>query len=134
MAVAIGPMRANFGGTADVQLDNSARSGRIIGRGNDRTSRSNLDGALEFKLTSATDLASQLDLDIVYRLRGPLAQFGRPAIVEEIADRLLATTARNIEAKATGQSVDAAAEKPLGLFSLLWAGIVGLMKGLTARR
>ena len=134
MSVAIGPMRANFGGSADVQLDDAAKSGRIVGRGNDRTSRSNLDGALEFKLTSDSNARSQLDLDIVYRLRGPLAQFGRPAIVEEIADRLLQTTARNLEAKATGQAAAAASDKPIGLLSLIWAAIVGLFKGATTRK
>ena len=133
MSVTIGPMRARFGGLADVQMDGAAKSGRIVGRGNDRSSRSNLDGALQFKLTPETATSSLLDLDIVYRLRGPLAQFGRPAIVEEIADRLLHTTARNIEAKATGQA-PVASEKPLGLVALIWAGIVGLFKGMTSRK
>ena len=50
MTVAIGPMRPAFNGIADVHHDAAAQSGRVIGRGSDRVSRSSLDGEMTFKL------------------------------------------------------------------------------------
>ena len=134
MTVAIGPMRAAFNGIADVHHDAAAQSGRVIGRGSDRVSRSSLDGEMTFKLHGAESGKSELELDILYQLKGPLAQFGRPAVVAEVADRLLADTARNIAAKATGAELAPAAQKPIGGFGLVWAALVGFVKGLFGRR
>lgn len=134
MLVAIGPMRAAFNGIADVTHDAQAQSGRVIGRGSDRVSRSSLDGEMAFKLHAATAETSELELDILYQLKGPLAQFGRPAVVAEVADRILADTARNITAQATGDDLAPTAQKPIGGFGLVFAAVVGFFKGLFARR
>lgn len=134
MIVAIGPMRAAFNGIADVHHDMAAQSGRVIGRGSDRINRSSLDGEMTFALHDAGPDKSEVALDIFYQLKGPLAQFGRPAIVAEVADRLLAETARNIAAKATGTEPAPAAQKPIGGFGLIWAALVGLFKGLFGKK
>ncbi len=134
MIVAIGPMRAAFNGIADVHYEAAVHSGRVIGRGSDRVSRSALDGEMTFTLHSAGREQSELELDILYQLKGPLAQFGRPAIVAEVADRLLADTASNITAKATGATLAPAAQKPVGGLGLIWAAFVGLFKGLFGKR
>ncbi len=133
VAVTIGPMRANFDGVASVHLNDVARSGRVIGRGKDRLSRSMLEGALDFKLDRTESGALQLMLDIVYKLQGPLAQFGRPEIVEEIADRLLAETASALVAKANGTEALYASRKALGGFSLILTAIKGLLKKFLRR-
>ncbi len=133
MSVSLGPMQPKFGGVGRVAFDDSKRSGRIIGRGNDRLSRSQLDGELNFTLAESTPQSSLVNLDIVYQLKGPLAQFGRPAVVEEVADRLLAQIAENIGVKARGGEPDAQAAKAVGGFGLLWAAVVGLWKGLFGR-
>lgn len=104
-AVALGPMRASFAGTAKVTLDQATRQGTVAGSGRDRLSRSSLDGVLSFALTEEGEAASRLKLSMRYRLKGPLAQFGRPALVAEIADRILADVAANIAAQASGQTV-----------------------------
>lgn len=134
MTVAIGPMRAAFRGIADVAHDDAARSGRVIGRGGDRISRSSLDGEMTFKLHDAGAGTSELELDMLYQLKGPLAQFGRPAIVAEVADRLLAETTRAIAAQATGTEQAPAVAKPIGGLGLLWAALNGLVKSLFGRR
>ncbi len=134
MIVAIGPMRAAFNGIADVYHDTATRSGRVIGRGSDRVSRSSLDGEMTFALHDAGPERSEVALEILYQLKGPLAQFGRPAIVAEVADRLLADIARNIAAKATGATLAPAAQMPVGGLGLIWAALVGLIKGLFGKR
>lgn len=135
MTVAIGPMRATFKGVADVHIDDAEKSGRVIGRGGDGLSRSSLDGEMKFKLetSSSSPQRSDLVLDILYKLKGPLAQFGRPAIVAEVADRLLAQTARNIEALARGEKPESHKRAPVSGLSLIWASLVGFFKGLSGR-
>lgn len=134
VGVAIGPMQASFAGVADVQIDDASRIGRVIGRGQDRLSRSNVDGEMTFALKEINASQSQLNIEMLYQLKGPLAQFGRPAIVSEIADRLLQETATNITAKASGAAPTATAARPIGGLGLLWTALVGLMKGLFGRR
>ena len=133
MTVALGPMRANFDGVADVTFDTTTRSGRLIGRGGDRLTRSNVDGEMTFRLHEIDANQSELELNIDYLLKGPLAQFGRPAIVGEVADRILADTASNIAARATGTEPITAQQTPAGGLTLMWSALMGLFKGLFRR-
>ncbi len=134
MVVAVGPMEANFAGAAKFSFGSADRTGRVIGRGRDRLSRSSLDGILEFKLHEATSESCVLQLDCLYDLKGPLAQFGRPAVVAEVADRLLRDIAGNLAIKAKGGALDPSTQKPLRGTSLMWSAIVGFFKGLFGRR
>lgn len=133
MSVSLGPMQPKFGGVGRVEFLDGEWSGRIVGRGNDRLSRSQLDGELNFSLVESGSESSRVDLDIVYQLKGPLAQFGRPAVVEEVADRLLTQIAENIGVRARGGEPDVQAVQAVGGFGLLWAAFVGFWKGLFRR-
>ncbi|SMF37198.1 carbon-monoxide dehydrogenase small subunit [Tistlia consotensis] len=131
--VAVGPMRAAFQGTARVSLDAAARRGRVRGQGRDGLSRSGLEGALDFALEPLPDGGSRIDLAMVYRLKGPLAQFGRPALVEAIADRLLAEVGAALTARATGAEAAPAAPRPLRGLPLLGAAAIALIKRVLRR-
>lgn len=133
MTVALGPMRANFDGIANIMFDADTHSGRLVGRGGDRLTRSNVDGEMSFRLHSAGANQSELELDIQYLLKGPLAQFGRPAIVAEVADRILADTASNIASKAIGHEPAISHQRPAGGLTLLWSAVVGMIKGIFRR-
>ncbi|MFO7481409.1 xanthine dehydrogenase family Fe-S subunit [Oceanibaculum nanhaiense] len=125
--VALGPMRASFAGSARVKLDAAAQTGTVAGSGRDRLSRSSLDGVLNFALKAEGETASRLSLAMRYRLKGPLAQFGRPALVAEIADRILADVAANIAARASGQAAPAKPQALNGL-ALLVAALKRLLR------
>ncbi|EKE78889.1 MULTISPECIES: xanthine dehydrogenase family Fe-S subunit [Oceanibaculum] len=125
--VALGPMRASFAGTAKVTLDAAAQAGTVAGSGRDRLSRSSLDGVLRFALTAEGEAAARLKLSMRYRLKGPLAQFGRPALVAEIADRILSEVAANIAARASGQAAPEES-KPLNGLALLVAAVKRLLR------
>ncbi|MBU0725467.1 MAG: SRPBCC family protein [Alphaproteobacteria bacterium] len=125
--IAIGPMRATFRGTAQVTLDESTQQGRVVGSGRDGLSRSSLDGALDFALEALPDGRSRLDLTMLYTLKGPLAQFGRPALVAEIADRILADAAAALAARAVGAAPPAPA-KPLDGLALLGTSLKAMLK------
>jgi carbon-monoxide dehydrogenase small subunit len=115
--VAIGPMRASFGGNAQVAYDETQRSGLVRGSGGDRSSRSAAAGEVRFSVHPAPDGRARLDAEILYRLSGPLAQFGRGAIVASIVDQLLAQFTRNIATMAQGHAIVAKPPSGIRLFA-----------------
>ena len=63
--VAIGPMRASFGGNAQVTYDETTRSGLVRGSGGDRSSRSAASGEVRFAVHTAPDGQARLDAEIL---------------------------------------------------------------------
>lgn len=122
--VAIGPMRARFAGKARVVFDDGARSGVVRGGGGDEFSRSRAEGLIRFGAASSGQAGARLSLDMTYKLSGPLAQFGRPALVEGIVDQLLEKFAANLARASAGETI--AAPASLGAIGLL----VGLLRRL----
>jgi aerobic-type carbon monoxide dehydrogenase small subunit (CoxS/CutS family)/carbon monoxide dehydrogenase subunit G len=106
LAVAIGPMRATVGGRARIAYDDVARSGTLTGGAGDQATRSEAVGALTFRLLEASAESCAVHAEIRYRLTGPLAQAGRPAIVAGVADLMLQRFSANIVATAAGQEAD----------------------------
>lgn len=128
--VMVGPMRAQFIGTARIDYRPDDKAGMLVGKGRDGLSRSTLEGRLDFKLVPA-EAGTDLKLDMRYRLNGPLSQFGRPALVEEIANSLLQDIAAALEARITGRHgavQGAQAPRPIGGFRLLFLAFGGLIK------
>jgi aerobic carbon-monoxide dehydrogenase small subunit len=103
--VGIGPMRARFRGTAWVTFNSADHAGWVRGAGGDGVSRSRADGVVRFAARPIAADRSQLDLEIVYKLNGPLAQFGRPALVANVVDVLLGDLATNLVATASGATL-----------------------------
>jgi carbon-monoxide dehydrogenase small subunit len=130
--VAIGPMRARFRGTARVVFDLEARTGQVGGVGGDAVSRSQANGVIHFAAKPTTTDASRLDLDITYKLAGPLAQFGRPVVVANVVDRLLGDFAKNLAQAAAGGTVTASA--PIGGIRLLFGTLFGIVHRIFSRK
>ncbi|TFF27099.1 2Fe-2S iron-sulfur cluster binding domain-containing protein [Jiella endophytica] len=130
--VAIGPMRAQFRGRALVAYDEVRRTGLVRGTGGDPVSRSQAEGQMRFAVEAGADTAgSVLVVALVYRLKGPLSQFGRPAIVADVVDRLLARFADNLAALAEGRGPVHAA--PMSGFGLIFETISMRVQKLLAR-
>ena len=127
--VALGPITAVFRGTAAVRLDESAQAGQVRGGGRDGLSRSALDGAVDFALQPEGE-ATRLELSMVYRLKGPLAQFGRPALVAEVADRILAQAVAALAARASGSAPAEPAPQKLSGLGLIGGVLRGLLRRL----
>lgn len=128
--VAAGPIKARFQGSAKINYSPEAKSGRLIGAGRDNLSRSGLDGLLDFVLVPDGD-GCDIQLEMRYRLNGPLSQFGRPALVDEIANGLLAEIAVAIDAKLSGKPVDGHGAQSGGSisgFRLLFNAVKGLIR------
>ena len=124
--VRIGPIAATFQGAARVERNPSDMSGRIVGIGNDRRSRSSTQGEIHYRLVSI-EQGTRVDLSIGYTLTGMLAQVGRPGLVRDLAARLIAEFAGNLDRRLSGTSQGEATAVELNgmalVFSLLRARV-----------
>jgi carbon-monoxide dehydrogenase small subunit len=127
-AVAIGPMRARFTGAAQVSYDVASCSGTVRGAGGDGISRSRADGVIEFRALAAGNQGSKLDIDMTYKLSGPLSQFGRPAVVSHVVDVLLGDFAKNLALASEGETVIASA--PVGGGGLVLGTLLAMLRRL----
>ena len=100
MRIKVGPIVAEFEGAADAVRDASSHAGTIRGSARDTRSSSMTRGEIRYALhEDQGGAATRVDVEVGYTLTGPLAQFGRSAIVQEIAARMTATFARNLQAR-----------------------------------
>jgi carbon-monoxide dehydrogenase small subunit len=129
MRVKIGPVAATFAGAARVERNPADLSGRIVGIGNDRRSRSSTHGEIRYRMLPLEQGATRVDLSIGYRLTGMLAQVGRPALVRDLAARLIAEFAGNLDRRMSGTSPGDADVADLNGASLVF----GLLRARAAR-
>ncbi|WP_371423241.1 2Fe-2S iron-sulfur cluster-binding protein [Tardiphaga sp.] len=106
--VKIGPISANFNGAARVERDEANLAGRILGIGNDQRSRSTTQGEIRYRLVPQDDgVATRVELSIGYSLTGMLAQVGRSGVVRDLAGRLVAEFAGNLDRRLSGDPTSA---------------------------
>jgi carbon-monoxide dehydrogenase small subunit len=121
MRVAFGPIRASFAGVARHERDDSTYSGTVSGGGSDEKRGSRVKGQVVYTLTQAQDASTRVDISFVYRLQGPLAQFGRSGLVRDFARRLIAQFARNLAAEVDGDSGPDRAGDRVRVGTMLWS-------------
>jgi aerobic carbon-monoxide dehydrogenase small subunit len=127
--VKVGPITAEFRGQAEIERDESSYSGKITGAGNAIRSNSTTRGVISYRLLPVGDgQSTEVALTIGYTLTGMLAQFGRPTIVQDVAARLTAAFAENLEARLGGK---VAADLDAG--SLVLSVVVGRLQRLFRR-
>jgi carbon-monoxide dehydrogenase small subunit len=135
LRIRLGPITADFAGAADVEPDPARQSGVIRGQGRDARTGSSAIGDVSYVLVDErAGAATRVEIEIGYALRGALAQFSRPAIVNDLAERLTAAFAKNVEAGLGGaQPATAAAPSELDAGSLLLSVIRARIRRLFAR-
>lgn len=135
--IKLGPMGATFVGAADISFDAESYGGNISGRGEDRRSRTAAHGRVDFTLEEAENgAATDVSVAVSYALAGPLAQFSRGGIARDLAARMTATFAENLEAAVSGKPGQSA-QKPdsrLDAGALLWAVVRGWIRRIFGRR
>jgi carbon-monoxide dehydrogenase small subunit len=111
--VKLGPISADFRGAARIERDVETLSGRIVGIGSDQRSRSSTQGEIRYRLVpSEQGTATQVELSIGYSLKGMLAQIARDGLVRDLAARLTADFARNLDRHLSGNAPAAMTEGP----------------------
>jgi carbon-monoxide dehydrogenase small subunit len=131
--VKLGPMAASFAGSAVIERDDAALVGTAKGAGGDNASRSRTRGTLTYRLTQGAGGAdTSLAITVEYDLQGPLAQFSRSGLAQELGRRILGSFAANLNTRLTGGAAPTvAAELSAGrlLWQTLWARIKALFGG-----
>ncbi|MET4290546.1 carbon monoxide dehydrogenase subunit G [Bradyrhizobium sp. LB8.2] len=134
MSVKVGPMAATFSGDIAVESRRENWSCLVSGKGADSGSGSRASGSMTYSLADGSSPATtRVDIVSDINLAGPLAQFGKGPIVQEIANRITAAFVANFESRLTAAaavSSDTAAaapaaptrpQQPLDAGGLLWA-------------
>ena len=130
----LGPITATFVGAARIVRDDEKRRGVVLGAGNDGLSGSRAAGEIEYVLLPA-NAGTRVDLAIRALLAGPLAQFGRSGIVDDLVARVTEAFARNLEVRLVGSvsELETQTEDPLQAGSLLRQVLVARLKAVFAR-
>jgi len=105
LRVRTGPITATFLGAARVEQNAADMSGRIVGMGSDGRSRSSTQGEIRYRLVPIEQgAATRVDLSIGYTLTGVLAQMGRTGLMRDLAKRLIAEFADNLDRRLSGRA------------------------------
>jgi carbon-monoxide dehydrogenase small subunit len=136
--IKLGPIGAAFAGEADIERDRATYRGVIRGSGRDKLSASRARGEVTYSLLEADGgRATRVELTVAFALAGPLAQFSRAALVNDLVQRLTAAFATNLEARLAGaDTAPAPAKLDAGslLLSVAWARIKAIVAGLLGDR
>jgi len=142
MKVKLGPLSAAFAGEAVVERDAEARIGTVDWTGVDGRSNSRAKARMTYAVQPADGDASEVQIQADIVLAGALAQFARGNIVQDVAARLTAVFAENLQIRlnASAASAQAAvdgtappAEAPplqtveLRPMALIWGALRGRM-------
>jgi carbon-monoxide dehydrogenase small subunit len=120
--VKMGPITAEFQGTADVTRDDAAHTGTITGMGKDRRSNSATRGLISYAVKpGATPDETHVDVAIGFSLTGALAQFSRSGLVQDVAGRIIAVFVQNLETRLSHRS-GSGTERPPQMVTELDAG------------
>jgi carbon-monoxide dehydrogenase small subunit len=84
---------------------------------------------ISYRLLPVDDGGStEVAMTIGYTLTGMLAQFGRAGVVQDVASRLAAAFARNLEARLDGKAPAVTEDAGLDAGSLLLSVVIGRLK------
>jgi carbon monoxide dehydrogenase subunit G len=143
LSVKVGPMAASFDGEVGIESKPQEWTAVVSGKGADARSSSRATGSMTYRLTEGSSpAATRVDVTSDINLAGPLAQFSKGAVMQEVANRITAEFVRNFEqalCAASGQpqsgsAVSAAPNQPLDAGNLLWTIIRERFVALFRRR
>jgi carbon monoxide dehydrogenase subunit G len=139
MSVKLGPMAASFDGDIAIESRPAEWTAIVSGKGADNRSSSRATGSMIYRLSDGSAPgATKVDVASDINLAGSLAQFGKGAIMQEVANRITAEFVRNFEAAlaaapapgAPAAAVEQSRPQSLDagnlLWSMLWARVMAL--------
>ncbi|MBZ9811010.1 MULTISPECIES: xanthine dehydrogenase family Fe-S subunit [unclassified Mesorhizobium] len=104
VSVKIGPIATNFSGAGVVVRDEAERQGMLYGSARDRLSGSSARAEVAYAVHRDGEASTRVDLTVRALLAGPLAQFGRSGIVQDLIARIAGEFAKRLEHNlATGE-------------------------------
>jgi carbon-monoxide dehydrogenase small subunit len=135
MTVRLGPINAAFSGSAVITRDNAAMCGSVRGAGTDSGSRSRTTVRASYRVAAnPAGPGGSVTLQVEYNLQGPLAQFSRSNLAQELARRLIGEFASSLNERLQHPHAGATATPaPLNANALIWAALRQKLKRLIAR-
>ncbi len=133
MKVKLGPIAASFAGSAQVERDDKALIGMVRGAGSDSGSGSRTKAEARYQVTPHGDGEAKVTLTVEYNLQGPLAQFSRSGLAQDLGRRIVGEFAANLNARlGGGPAVAAAVALDAGnmVGAVLWMRIKGIFTAL----
>lgn len=143
MSIKVGPMAATFDGGVTIDSQPSKWTAIVSGKGADARSSSRATGTMTYRLSEGGKLgATRVDVASDINLAGPLAQFGKGAVMQEVANRITAEFVRNFEqslsavpeAGRAGALESSNVSQPLDAGNLLWSILRERFLALCRRR
>lgn len=111
LQVKVGPLAASFAGLISIERRPDERVAVVTGKGADAKSSSRVTAKMTYRVhpSTATPGAARVDIDSDISLAGALAQFGKAAVMQEIASRMTEEFVRRFEAQLAQTKGDDAA-------------------------
>jgi carbon monoxide dehydrogenase subunit G len=143
MSVKVGPMAAAFDGEIAIESRPADWTAIVSGKGADSRSSSRASGSMTYRLTDGSALgATRVEVVSDISLAGSLAQFGKSAVMQEVANRITAEFVGNFEqalSTAPGTATGGATSSPsqpqaLDAGNLLWSVLRERFLALFRRR
>jgi uncharacterized protein len=130
MSVKVGPMAAAFDGEIAIESQPREWTAIVSGKGADARSSSRVTGAMTYRLgEGSAPGATRVEVASDINLAGPLAQFGKGAVMQEVANRITMEFVKNFESALSAtadpgqadRSDSGASNQPLDAGNLLWS-------------
>lgn len=131
VVVKFGPIRAAFAGNGTISLNPATRSGVLRGQGRDAGSGSQTQGELKYVVRESEQRDCVVEVEMRYRLSGPLAQFSRGALVRDLVGHLATRFGQNIAGLLT-ENGPSAPKHELNILSLIWTMIKSRARSLVS--
>ncbi|MSP31707.1 MAG: 2Fe-2S iron-sulfur cluster binding domain-containing protein [Pseudolabrys sp.] len=135
MTVRLGPINAAFSGSAVITRDETTMSGSVRGAGTDDGSKSRTKAVATYRaVANPSGPGTCISLEVEYNLQGPLAQFSRSELAQELGRRLIGEFASNLNGRLQDPHMGALG-KPAALNAnaLIWATLTQRVKRFFSR-
>ena len=100
--IRLGPIAPSFAFRGTYHTSYSDYTATMSGEGSDRRTRSRVRGRAKSELLDLSDGRTQITFEIAYAVNGPLAQFGRAGVVQDLVARMAKRFANNVETALSG--------------------------------
>ena len=132
-AIKLGPIAPTFAFTGTYEIEENSHKAIMTGDGSDRRTRSRVKGRAQTQLIDLGNEGTEVRFEIAYVMSGPLAQFGRLGLVQDLIARMTKRFAHNVET-ALSNGNDSNVPTPTGLWQGWWLACCHAARRLAGRK
>ncbi|HEX7649575.1 MAG TPA: 2Fe-2S iron-sulfur cluster-binding protein [Noviherbaspirillum sp.] len=122
ISIKFGPMSAAFAGAARLERDEIAKRAVLRGAGQDSLSKSRAQGDIAYELQAVSAENTRVNVNMVYALQGPLAQFSRSGLVKDFVSRMVTDFGKQVTRRLSGEATSPDEAKPsISIAGMMWS-------------